>query len=64
MRYKGISASDALQAGGCFNALQTDKRVKCAIDGWALQLRYKLMGTSMRYEPLGTAAVYELQTDD
>lgn len=46
MRYKLMSAS---------NALQTDKRFKCATDPIGASMRYKAMGASMRYKLMGAS---------
>lgn len=46
MRYKLMSAS---------NALQTDKRFKCATDPIGASMRYRLMGASMRYKAMGAS---------
>lgn len=46
MRYKLMSASDALQ---------TDKRFKCATDPIGTSMRYRLMGASMRYKAMGAS---------
>lgn len=51
MRYKLMSAS---------NALQTDKRFKCATDPIGASMRYRRMGASMRYKAMGASMRYKL----
>ena len=50
MRYQLMSAS---------NALQTDKRFKCATDPIGASMRYRPMGTSMRYRLMGASVRYK-----
>ena len=43
------------------NALQTDKRFKCATDPLGASMRYRLMGASVRYKAMGASMRYKLR---